>query len=136
MRRLLYLLPLLLLTCHKEEPFVIDGEWQLNRLESVEDYYLPGLNFTTDTVFHNLVFYFDSVNVYTILNGTLQPVEIIGFIYSNGYMHTYQYLDTSLFISYEEWDVVSQGPNTLVVENKTVYGIVGEQLRTLYFIRR
>ena len=136
MRRLLYLLPLLLLTCHKEEPFVIDGEWKIDRLESVEDYYLYGLNFTTDTVFDNLVFYFDSVNVYTILNDTLQPVEIIGFIYSNSYMHTYQYLDTSLFISYEEWDVVSQGPNTLVIENKTVYGIVGEQLRTLYFIRR
>ena len=136
MRRLLYLLPLLLLTCHKEEPFVIDGEWQLNRLESVEDYYLPGLTFTTDTVLDGVEFIFDSLIVYTLVDGSLSPVELIGFHYENKWRHSYEYLDTALWIGVEEWKVVDKEPNTLVVENKTVYGIVGEQLRTLYFIRK
>jgi len=136
MRRLLYLLPLLLLTCHKEEPFLIYGEWELQRLESVEDYYLPGLSFTTDTVFDDVRFLFDSLEVYTIVDGSLSPVELIGFHFESKWLHSYEYLDTSLWIGIEEWKVIYKEPNALVVENKTVYGIVGEQLRTLYFIRK
>lgn len=136
MRRLLYLLPLLLLTCHKEEPFLIYGEWELQRLESVEDYYLPGLSFTTDTVFDDVRFLFDSLEVYTVVDGSLSPVELIGFHFESKWLHSYEYLDTSLWIGVEEWKVIYEEPNALVVENKTVYGIVGEQLRTLYFIRK
>ena len=136
MRRLLYLLPLLLLTCHKEEPFVIEGQWQLNRLESIEDYYLPGLSFVTDTTLEAVAFVFDTSLVYTLVNNTLSPVELIGFRYENSWVHNYEYLDTSVWIGTEEWKVVSKDLNSLIVENKTVYGIVGEQLRTLCFIRK
>ena len=136
MRKYLYLLPLLLLTCNKEEPFVVEGQWQLERLESFEDYYLPGLTFTTDTVLEGVEFIFDSLEVYTLVDGSLSPVELIGFHYENKFAHTYEYLDTSLWIGVEEWKVVSKEPNALVIENTTVYGIVGEQLRTLYFIRK
>lgn len=127
------MLPLLLLTCGKEEPFEIRGTWQLDRLESIEDYYLPGLTFTTDTILEEVEFLFDSLEVYTLVRGSLSPVELIGYHFENKFSHSYEYLDTSLWIGVEEWKVVFRGSNNLVVENRTVYGIVGEQLRTLYF---
>lgn len=136
MKKYLYLLPLLLLTCNKEEPFVLEGEWKIDRLESVEDYYLPGLTFTTDTVFDDAVIYFDSLSAWTMLNGSVSPIEIIGYHWTDKFLHTYQDVDSSVWIGVEEWKYVSKSNDALVIENKTVYGIVGEQVRTLYFIRK
>lgn len=134
-----YLYPFLffvLFSCSKKEPYSILGEWNLDRLESKEDYLLPGLVFTTDTVFDDAVFFFDSLNVFTIINGTIQPIEIIGWMYSNNYVHSYSFQDTCLFIRNIEWKVISKEDDGLIIENKTEYGIVGEQIRTLYFTRK
>lgn len=135
MKRLLYLLPLLLLTCNKKEPFVLEGEWKIDRLESVEDYYLPGLTFTTDTVFDDALIYFDTLGAYTILDGSVSPIEIIGYHWANRFFHTYQDVDSSVWIGVEEWKYVVKTNEELVIENMTEYGIVGEQLRTLYLYK-
>lgn len=136
MRYLLTFLFLILFSCAKEEPYSVLGEWNLDRLESKEDYLLPGLTFTTDTVFDDVVFFFDSLNIFTIVEGTVQPVEIIGWMYSNNYIHSYTFTDTSIFIRNIEWKVINKSVDELIIENKTEYGIVGEQLRTLYFTRK
>ena len=136
MKKYLYLLPLLLLTCNKEEPFVLEGEWKIDRLESVEDYYLPGLTFTTDTVFDDAVIYFDSLSAWTMLNGSVSPIEIIGYHWTDKFLHTYQDVDTSVWIGVEEWKYVLKSNEEIIIEYETVYGIVGEQLRTLYLSKK
>lgn len=136
MKKYLYLLPLLLLTCNKEEPFVLEGEWKIDRLESVEDYYLPGLTFTTDTVFDDAVIYFDSLSAWTMLNGSVSPIEIIGYHWTDKFLHTYQDVDSSVWIGVEEWKYVLKSNEEIIIENETVYGIVGEQLRTLYLSKK
>ena len=130
-------LPLLLLfiSCKDEPKFEVEGQWTLERLEAYEDYYLPALTFTTDTVFEGVEFYFDSLDVYTMVDDTINYVPIIGYHYETKWVHTYEWQDTSLWIGVEEWKVIQSDDNHMVIENLTVYGIVGESIRTLYFSR-
>mgnify|MGYP001083840018 CR=1 FL=1 len=82
MKNWLLLLMVMTTTCTVDIPLDMHGEWELSRLESVEEYGLYGLEFTTDTCF------------------------------------------------------IVKEPNRIVVENKTLYGIVGSQIRTLYLIKK
>ena len=127
---------LVLLTCTPQYEFSVKGQWSLDRLEAEEDYYLPALYFTTDTVFSGVDFYFDSLEVYTLVDGTIDYVPIVGYHFENKWVHTYEWQDTSIWIGVEEWKVLQADEESMVIENLTVYGIVGEIRRTLYFTRK
>lgn len=135
MKNWFLLLMMMLTTCTVDIPLNMHGEWELSRLESVEEYGLYGLEFTTDTCFENVDLMFDTSVVYLVVDGGLQPLEIVGFNWSTNWYLEWE-LDTCLWIANEPWSFIVKEPNRIVVENKTLYGIVGSQIRTLYLIKK
>lgn len=130
------LLFVLLLSCSKEPQLVIEGEWSLDRMESIEEYQLFNWSFTTDTTFKNIKFIFEDGIVYTIKNDTVMPIPIIGFHFQNNAFLSYTHNNNELLINYEPWEIISNGKSTIILENETNYGIVGNQVRTLYLNRK
>ena len=136
MKALLPLILLVFLSCQKEPVFDIQGTWSLDRLESHEDYYLPALQFNTDTVFDQANMIFDSSGVYTLVDGSVSPIEIIGYHYQSSWAFTYSDLDSCLWIGVEPWTFITKNNEQMVLQNETNYGLVGLQVRTLYLSRK
>ena len=136
MRSYLILILLLCTTCNNEPDFIVEGRWELERLESIEEYELYNINYGFDTSFNSASLYFDDGLLWTILDDTVTQISILGFQYSNAFVFTYIDLDTSLCIGTEEWNYLVKSNTNIVIENKTVYGIVGSQVRTLYLSRK
>ena len=135
MKALLPLILLIFLSCQKEPSFEIKGTWSLDRLESREDYYLPALQFTTDTVFDQANMIFDSSVVYTLIDGSVTPIQIIGYHYQSSWAFNYQDLDSCVWIGVEPWTFIVKENQQIILENETNYGLVGTQIRTLYLSR-
>lgn len=136
MKALLPFIFLVFLSCQKEPVFEIQGAWSLDRLESQEDYYLPALQFTTDTLFNQAEMIFDSAVVYTLVDGSITPIPIIGYHYQSSWAFTYSDLDSCLWIGVEPWTFIAKDNEQMILENETNYGLVGVQVRTLYLSRK
>lgn len=135
MREWLVIVVFFLVGCKKEVALEMRGEWSLDRMESVEDYWLPGLQFTLDTVFDDVAVVYDTLYMYTAVDGTLTPVNIVGHIWERDWVLNWT-LDTALWIGGEPWSFIVRSHDEIVIENVTRYGIVGEQVRTLYMKKK
>lgn len=135
MRKWLVVVVLLFAGCKEEVPLEMRGEWSLDRMESVEDYWLPGLWFTLDTVFDDVAVVYDTLYMYTAVNGQLAPVDVVGHVWERDWSLSWQ-LDTALWMNGEPWSFILRTPDEIIVESVTHYGIVGEQVRTLYMHKK
>lgn len=134
MRKWWIVVVFLMVGCVEETPLDMVGIWSLDRLESYEEYWLYDLTVTTDTSFNDVQLFFDTLGMYTVIDDTLKPVSVVGYWWSMHWLLNWE-LDTALWIGGEPWSLIVEEPNKIIVENKTRYGIVGEQVRTLYMTK-